>query len=69
MKLKLVLPRLLWFMNKLWTISPFLKGLHLSLCKHLPKRDREGWKLSDDSFSDYLQVLLGKGEIDQIEFL
>ena len=50
------------------TIFPFLKGFHLSLCKHLPKRDREGWKLPDDSFCEYLQDLLDKGEIGQSEF-
>jgi hypothetical protein len=29
------------------TITPFLKGFHLTLASYLPQRDLDGWKLSD----------------------
>ena len=28
--------------------TPYLKGFHLTLAQHLPKRDDEGWKMSDN---------------------
>ena len=28
-------------------LFPSLKGFHLTLVQHLPKRDEEGWKIAD----------------------
>ena len=34
---------------------PYLKGFHLTLAKHLPKRDEEGWKLSELQWIGYAE--------------
>lgn len=39
-------------------MSPFLKGLHLTLCRHLPTRDEQGWKLFDNAYLSYLRELI-----------
>lgn len=33
---------------------PFLKGFHLTLANHWPKRNSEGWKLTDTAWAAYL---------------
>ena len=48
-------------------ISPFLKGLHLTLCSHLPSRDDEGWKLSESGYLEYLQAKMDQGSLSQDE--
>ena len=45
-------------------VTPFLKGFHLTLCKYLPNRNHEGWKLGDNIYASYLHNLKDKGLID-----
>jgi hypothetical protein len=35
-------------------ITPFLKGFHLILAKHLPRRDENSWKCSKKSYLAYV---------------
>jgi hypothetical protein len=35
-------------------VTPYLKGFHLTLAKHHPQRDREGWKLSPKEWDAYI---------------
>ena len=37
-------------------IFPYLKGFHLSLCQHLPKRNEDGWKLSDLEWIGHIEL-------------
>lgn len=46
-------------------LFPYLKGFHLTLSAHLPKRDKEGWALSDDSWLAYLNSDEAKGHLSQ----
>ena len=41
--------------------SPYLKGFHLKLAKHLSKRDNEGWKMSDHSWEAHLENKVEQG--------
>ena len=43
------------------TLFPYLKGLHLTLSSHLPKRDENGWKLKDLEWIAYLQIAKENG--------
>ena len=36
-------------------LFPYLKGFHLTLCNHLPKRDENGWKMRDPQWATYCQ--------------
>ena len=49
-------------------LFPYLKGFHLTLCSHLPKRDEEGWKRSDLEWIGYLEERLDTGKICVEEF-
>jgi hypothetical protein len=49
------------------TLTPFLKGLHLTLASFLPHRDSEGWKLSDRQWKERMQDLVDAGTISQAE--
>jgi len=49
-------------------LFPYLKGFHLTLCSHLPKRDEEGWKRSDLEWIGYMEERLDTGKICQDEF-
>jgi len=52
-------------------IFPFLKGFHLTLCSHLPKRNEEGWKINELEWLGYLEEAKIKGtmSVDEIEQL
>jgi hypothetical protein len=39
-------------------ITPFLKGFHLILAKHLPRRDGDGWKFSEKGYLSYVHQKL-----------
>ena len=45
--------------------SPYLKGFHLTLASHLPKRDDGGWKLTDTEWYGYVQAKLESGTITE----
>ena len=52
-------------------IFPFLKGFHLTLCSHLPRRNEEGWKINELEWLGYMEEAKIKGtmsveEIDQL---
>ena len=49
-------------------IFPFLKGFHLTLCSHLPKRNDEGWKLRDLEYIGFLMQKLEDNKISEAEF-
>jgi len=49
-------------------LFPFLKGFHLTLCSHLPKRNEEGWKLADLEWIGYLQERLNSGKLSQTQY-
>jgi hypothetical protein len=49
------------------SITPFLKGFHLSLSSHLPSRDDDGWKLPDRAFMAYIYDKQEKGLINEEE--
>ena len=36
-------------------ITPYLKGFHLILAKHLPQRDELGWKFLDSEFVGHVE--------------
>jgi hypothetical protein len=48
-------------------ITPFLKGLHLTLASFLPQRDSEGWKMSDRQWLKKLDEKLTEGKISKDE--
>ena len=48
-------------------LFPYLKGFHLTLCSHLPGRDKEGWKRQDLEKIAESQVLLEKFGIQENE--
>ena len=47
--------------------SPYLKGFHLTLASHLPRRNANGWKLSNIEFLGHLELLHEKGLISHKE--
>jgi hypothetical protein len=49
------------------TLTPFLKGFHLTLSSYLPHRDSDGWKLSDKQWEKHLLGRVEKGELDENE--
>jgi hypothetical protein len=49
------------------TITPFLKGFHLSLSAHLPSRDDDGWKLPDRAFMAYIHDKQERGLMNEDE--
>jgi hypothetical protein len=48
-------------------VTPYLKGLHLTLASHHPGRDRFGWKLPSREWGAYLHEALEKGKLSQEE--
>jgi len=44
-------------------LFPYLKGFHLTLCSHLPKRSEEGWKMSDLEWLGFMQERLESGKL------
>ena len=48
-------------------LFPYLKGFHLTLCAHLPGRDKEGWKRTDLEQLGERELLREKGLIDEDE--
>ena len=49
------------------TLFPYLKGFHLTLCAHLPGRDKEGWKQALEHIGHF-EVLREKGIVDILEY-
>jgi hypothetical protein len=48
-------------------ITPFLKGFHLILVKHLPRRDKNGWKCSEKSYLSYVHQKVAEDAITEAE--
>ena len=48
-------------------IFPYLKGFHLTLCQHLPKRDESGWKMSDLEWIGHVESLIRNEKINEEE--
>ena len=48
-------------------LFPFLKGLHLTLANHLPKRDEEGWKMTDLHWIAHLESKVDAGKMAREE--
>jgi hypothetical protein len=48
-------------------ITPFLKGFHLILAKHLPRRNEDGWKFSEKGYLSYVHQKLADDEITATE--
>jgi hypothetical protein len=48
-------------------ITLFLKGFHLILAKHLPRRDEDGWKFSEKGYISYVHQKLADSEITATE--
>jgi len=49
-------------------LFPYLKGFHLVLCAHLPKRDEEGWKLTDLEWIAHMQERLESKKISNEQY-
>jgi hypothetical protein len=48
-------------------ITPFLKGFHLILAKHLPRRDEDGWKFTEKGYLAYVHQRLADDKISDSE--
>ena len=44
-------------------IFPYLKGFHLTLANHLPKRNEEGWKLNDLEWIGHIESKVESGTL------
>ena len=49
------------------TLFPYLNCFHLTLCAHLPGRDKEGWKRTDLEQIGQFELLQEKGIIDVLD--
>ena len=49
-------------------LFPYLKGFHLILCSHLPKRDGEGWKIQELEWLGYMETRKSEGKLTQTEY-
>ena len=49
------------------TIFPYLKGFHLTLAQHLPKRDEEGWKLTELEWIGHVENKVERGALTRKE--
>ena len=49
------------------TIFPYLKGFHLTLAQHLPKRDEDGWKLADLEWIGHVENKVENGTYSREE--
>jgi hypothetical protein len=48
-------------------ITPFLKGFHLILAKHLLRRDEDGWKFSEKRYLSYVHQKVADDTISEAE--
>ena len=48
--------------------APYLKGFHMILTQHLPKRNTEGWKLTENEWMDYVSHKLHAGSWTQEQY-
>ena len=48
-------------------IFPYLKGFHLTLAQHLPRRDEEGWKLTDLDWIGHIEAKVDQGKYSRAE--
>jgi hypothetical protein len=48
-------------------VTPYLKGFHLTLAKHHPQRNSEGWKLSPKEWDAYIWGKASEGEFSTDE--
>ena len=48
-------------------IFPYLKGFHLTLAQHLPKRNEEGWKLSELEWIGHIESKVERGRLTRKE--
>ena len=48
-------------------ISPYLKGFHLTLARHLPQRDEGGWKLTDLDWIGHIETKVEQGQYSRAE--
>ena len=46
---------------------PYLKGFHLTLSQHLPKRDDDGWKLPDAQWLAHIQQNILEGNLTEAQ--
>ena len=46
---------------------PYLKGFHLTLARHLPQRDDEGWKMSDLEWIGNMENKVERGMYSRLE--
>jgi hypothetical protein len=44
-------------------ITPLLKGLHLTLAAHVPGRDEDGWKLSENAWRAFIYAKMDEGSL------
>jgi hypothetical protein len=48
-------------------VTPYLKGFHLTLAAHHPKRNSKGWKLSPREWDAYVRGKASKGNFSTAE--
>ena len=48
-------------------IFPYLKGFHLTLCQHLPKRSESGWKMTELQWIGFAEEQKAKGKVSEQE--
>jgi hypothetical protein len=48
-------------------ITPFLKGFHLSISGHLPRRNSEGWKIAERSWDAHVHQQVAEGLMTEEE--
>jgi hypothetical protein len=44
-------------------VTPYLKGLHLTLASHHPGRDAQGWKMAPSEWAAYLHEAAESGKV------
>jgi hypothetical protein len=49
------------------TNTPFLKGFHLTISGHLPRRNAEGWKIAERSWDAYVHQQVAEGLMTEEE--
>ena len=49
-------------------LFPYLKGFHLILCHHLPKRSEEGWKIQELEWIGFMEARKENGKLSQKEY-
>jgi hypothetical protein len=48
-------------------ITPFLKGFHLTISGHLPRRNAKGWKIAERSSDAYIHQQVAEGLMTEEE--